>query len=192
MGFGFSAANNPCDQVALRLSQVPADVHAKLRRHVPDRWRSETWDPQESVFYLRGTSHYTSGYASSQDTPGLSCLRGVPPDLAYSIYVIIQASVEEIDLPTHIPTERQLWASVLDALLERSKTSLLNITQWDQHLPEVPATAGAKAALSYRDGQIQILRDVIAELNSFLDPIKSNEVSLEEAFPQSSLEPCSA
>lgn len=183
MGFGFCIADNPCDQVTLRLNEVPPEVHQKLREEMPHRWRGRTRNPQESVFHIRGASHYDFGYAGSR-LPALRCLRGVPPDLTHSVLVILRASIDNAGGSSRTITEQQLWAGTLDTILQRAKVSLQAICRWDSTLPQDLPTERAETASLYRSGQKQILGQLIAELECFLDPVKGGRISVEDAFSQ--------
>ncbi|KAL8639288.1 MAG: hypothetical protein Q9226_008885 [Calogaya cf. arnoldii] len=184
MGYGFCIPGNPCDQVAFRLGQVPPEIHRKLRERVPSHWCSETWDPQESVFYIRGSFHYTSGYGNQYGIPKLDCLRGIPPELAHSVYAIILASDENAALSEGLEDSKRIWAGTLDALLQQAEAQLLAITRWNSELPDLSSMAGAKAASMYRIGQLKILDEVISELRAFMDPLREGHVGTGEAFQE--------
>jgi hypothetical protein len=182
MGYSFCVADNPYDQVAFRLSQVPPEMHCKLSESVPSHWRSETWDLQESVFYIRGSFHYTSGYSNVYGIPALDCLRGIPSELAHSVYAIISVNDKNLFSPKGIEHETKLWASTVDALLQQAEARLLAITRWNSGLPKSPLAATDSAALINRQGQVKILEEVISELSICVAPLRRGDVSIEELF----------
>ncbi|KFY66850.1 hypothetical protein V496_01909 [Pseudogymnoascus sp. VKM F-4515 (FW-2607)] len=182
MGFGFCIPDNPYDQVAVRLGEIQPEMHRKLRDDIPDHWRSETWEPKESVFYLRAASQYTPGYSNMYGVPKLSCLRGIPPELAKSLYLIILDRNKLAALSEEVAGEKKNWVGIIDALLHQMEYTLMGINQWNGELPDFPSTAGAKAALIYRTGQVKILEEVISELKKFMDPLRAGVVSIEDSF----------
>jgi hypothetical protein len=183
MGYGFCVPGNQCDQVAFRLNAVAPVVHHRLRERIPDHWKSEIWNEQESVFYVRGALHYTSGYLDAYGHGRFECLRGIPPALAYSLYEIITANHEQEPVAEEAGYGSLIWASVVDALLQRTETTLSAITHWNPWLPETPSSSiRVKAAALYREGQIKILEDVIAELKAVMEPLRAGEIDVNDAF----------
>jgi hypothetical protein len=182
MSYGFCLPDNPYDQVAFRLGRVSPEIHHKLRERVPSHWRSRTWDPQEAIFYIRGTSHYTSGYPNTYGIPKLNCLRGIPPELAHSIYTIMLAYSKDTVPSDGVDDKKRIWVGTIDALLQQAETTLLGITRWNSELLDSPLTAGAKAALIYRTEQVKILKEVILELGAFMGPLRRDEIGVEDAF----------
>jgi hypothetical protein len=177
MGYGFCAVDNPCDQVLLRLARPPPEIHAILKSRLPNHFKSNAWIPEESGFYIRGSKHYTTGY---ENDFGLQCLRGAPTELVLAIQAFVSFSFEpdELDDLAHL----SLWYGTLDALLHRLEQKRDAIRQWDSILLVVPQNKRQHFAKIYRDGQLNILDEVIGELKEFLEPIESGEQSLEEAF----------
>src|ERR1700744_5373398 len=177
MGYGFCTVDNPCDQVLLRLARPPPEIHAALREKVPMHFKSDSWISEESGFYIRGSNHYSGGY---DNTFGLPCLRGVPPELVLAIQTFISFSFDPDDLGDN--HEEELWFGTLDPLLHRLQQKRDAIKHWDSTLPAHPQNRRQEFAKIYRDGQLSILSEVIGALEEFLDPIEKGERSLEESF----------
>lgn len=125
MGFGFCIPYNPYDRVAVRLDRVESDTHRKLRDIIPSHWQSETWNPNESVFYLQSPSQYVSGCSSMLGIPTLSCLRGISPELTKSVYTIIVEHTKA--LPKEALNEKQIWVATIDVLLHQMENSTARV-----------------------------------------------------------------
>ncbi|KAF2804952.1 SET domain-containing protein [Mytilinidion resinicola] len=136
MGFGFCIPDNPYDQLVVRLGQVQPEIHRKLHDGIPSHWRSETWEPRESVFHLQNTSSHTDGSSSMYGVPKLNCLRGIPPELAKSVYIIILAHTEDAVFEEELANEKQIWASIIDLLLSKMEATLREITRWNGELAD--------------------------------------------------------
>src|ERR1700753_20701 len=163
MGYGFCTNNNPCDQVLLRLARPPPEIHAALKARVSRHFKSDTWSAEESAFYIRGSNHYSGGYA---DIFGLPCLRGIPAELVLAIQTFVSFSIDPEVLGDDY--EEALWFGTMDALLHRLQQKRDAIRHWDSELPATPQNIRQKSAKIYRDGQISILCEVIGELEKFL------------------------
>ncbi|RYC61509.1 hypothetical protein CHU98_g4720 [Xylaria longipes] len=167
MGFGFCIPDNPYDQVAVRLGQLQPEIHSKLHDSIPSHWQSETWKPEESVFYLRATSQHSFGYSNVYEDSKLSCLRRIPPELPKSVYIILLERNKAVGVPEEAASDKQIWEGTINVLLHQMEQALIGITQWDRELSDPPSTGGAKTALIYRMGQVKILEEVISELKMF-------------------------
>jgi hypothetical protein len=177
MGYGFCVVDNPCDQLLLRLARPPAEIYAALKARIPNQFRSDAWIAEESGFYIRGSKHYTGGYDNNF---GLSCLRGMPPELVMVIQTFVSFSFGSDASDDN--SQLELWYATLDALLHRLQQKRDAITQWDSSLPVSPQNKRQHFSKIYRDGQLSILNEVIAELEEFLAPLENGEKSLEETF----------
>ena len=175
MGFGFCIPNNPYDQVAIRLGPVQTKVHHRLRECVSSHWKSETWDPRESVFYLQVASHNTSSHSTGHAALNLNYLRGLPPELARSVYIIM---LESSEATGEVGSEKQIWEATICVLLYQMEQRLMEITKWDGKLPRAPVTPRARAALIYRTGQVNIMEEVISDLKSFIGILKEGDVDI--------------
>lgn len=182
-GFGFCIPDNPYDQVAVRIGQIQPEMHRKLHNGIPSHWQSETWDPQESVFYLRVMSQNTSSY-NTCGVPKLSCLRRLPPELVKSVYIIMLEHSEGAVSSNEEANEKKVWVGTIDVLLHQMEYTLKGITRWDGELPDFPSTARAKAALIYRTGQIKILEEVILDMKTCMDPLRAGEIGIEDLFKE--------
>ncbi len=78
MGFGFCIPDNPYDRVAVRLGNVRPETHRILRESIPSHWQSETWDDEESVFYIGLKSQDALDQLNRHGVQRLICLRGIP------------------------------------------------------------------------------------------------------------------
>jgi hypothetical protein len=177
MGYGFCVVDNPCDQLLLRLARPPPEIHAALKAKLPYHFKSNAWIAEESGFYIRGSKHYSGGY---DDNFGLSCLRGMPPELVIAIQTFVSFSfdADASDENAHL----ELWYGTLDALLHRLQQKRDAITQWNSKLPASPQNNRQRFAKIYRDSQLGILTEVITELEEFLAPLENDEKTLEETF----------
>ncbi|RSM02075.1 hypothetical protein CEP52_008207 [Fusarium oligoseptatum] len=182
MGFGFCIPDNPYDQVAVRLGQISPDVHRQLHQSIPTHWQSETWEPKESVFHLRATSQSTPDNSNTYRVPNLTCLRGIPPELAKSVYIIMLEHSKTAVSSNEVPDEKEIWAGTIDVLLHQMEATLMGITRWNGELPDLPSTARGRAALLYRTGQVKILEGIISELKAFMDPLRAGEISIQDLF----------
>ncbi|KAF1991816.1 SET domain-containing protein [Aulographum hederae CBS 113979] len=163
-GYGFTLDSNPCDEVAVRLGRPPGPLHGILKELHPKHFKSETWDPLEGTFYLRGSNHYAGGYSSQQ----LPCLRGIPPEMFSMIeQMIIFMSGDDA------PEGGELIYAAVEEFLPPLRMKLEAITRWDEQLPQEPRNKKQRYAKMYRDGQVAILTEVIRELEAFLATVES-------------------
>ncbi|KAF2431708.1 SET domain-containing protein [Tothia fuscella] len=172
VGYGFCTPNNPCDEVAIRLGRPPQAVHTALQEKFPARFRSTVWDPDDATFYLRASQHYTSGYTSQyQDLPGLptlSCLRGLPAEFYGTIHMILSfAFAAQGGI-----AEEELQHAAIGAILERLTDKRDGIMVWNEHLPPKPMNKRQEYAKMYRDGQLEIMHEIIGELESYLNDLE--------------------
>lgn len=177
MGYGFCIPDNPCDQVAIRIAKPHATIHAELKRCIPMYFKSEPWSDQESVFYVRGSNHYSGGYTNSWN---MKFLRGLPQEFVLAIRIIISFSWEPYHEDLH-SQEAQLWYDTIEVVLDRLLEKRRAITQCDKDLPLSPQNQRQQHAKAYRDGQLGILQEVIGEIETFTSPI-GKTVSLTQAF----------
>jgi len=168
MGYGFCTPENPCDEVAIRLGRPPEPVHAALRRKYPARYSSPEWDPEAATFYLRGSRHYSAGYPPPMHENKLRCLRGLPPDFYGTIYTILTYAFQAQNEGEEI-SEEELVEATLHAILERLVEKRNGIVKWNTELPAQPSNAKQKYAKIYRDGQLEILDEIIGELQGHLN-----------------------
>ena len=155
LGYGFCIPQNACDQFALRLGKPPEEVLDVLRERFPVQFPTATWTPEAARFFLRGSGHYSGGYA--QESPSL---RGVPPELFGAISGIISYTQDDAG-------EDAVIDATVQALLDRGRSSLAAIVQWDDRLPVTPRNDKQRNAKLYRDGQIAIVGEVIEELEGY-------------------------
>jgi hypothetical protein len=188
MGYGFCIKDNPCDQVVLRLAKPPPPIHAALRHQLPATFTSADWSTDESGFYLRGSAHYAGGYVnpllsnSGGSSTGASALRGIPPALLSALHIMVSFAFESGQTSDRARQAERWWAT-FDALLARLEHKRDAIVVWDEHLPaEGPRNRCQAFAKIYRDGQLAILNEVIAELDGVLGPLDRGEVDMVEAF----------
>lgn len=128
------------------------------------------------MLYNKGESSCTYGM------PKLACLNKIPVDLTKSIHIIVDAYAENAVFENASTKEKQIWASTIDLLLNSMEGTLKGIQQWDGMKMDCPSTAGGKAALVYREGQVKILESVISDLKVFIDPLRNGIMSIEDRF----------
>ncbi|KAI0487077.1 hypothetical protein F4859DRAFT_527186 [Xylaria cf. heliscus] len=164
-GFGFCIPNNPYDQVPVQVSRSlpPAALH-RLHDSMPHHWRSDMGEPRGFLFHLRSASYSGSDTPSVGGSPTMNSLRSTPPELVKSVYIILRETYKASRDTKEAVNEDQIWTTTIAVLLNQMGSALMNITQWERELPDTPPTAGAKAALIYRKGQVKILEETIAEL----------------------------
>lgn len=162
-GYGFCTPKNPCDEVALRIGRPPEAVHALLRVQFPDRFELPDWTDEAATFFLRGSGHYSRGYEHGHDQPHL---QGIPPQLLGTIRGILDYSYK---LQGEELLDEHLDPAAVDAILERLVAKNMGIRQWDNMLPAKPANDKQKFAQMYRNGQLDILEDIIGELQEYLE-----------------------
>lgn len=182
LGYGFCTPNNPCDEVGMRLAQPPAIMHDALRQSLPDHFVSQGFDPREFIFRLRGKNHFTGGHRSQMRDYGITCMRGIPENMALTLHMLASYTiVPESQKP--LEKEAELWYATFDMLLGRLHDMKSQITMWNSELPSKPRNSGQKAASIYRDGQLAILSEIIAEFEEYLDPLE-NGMHVMERFGQ--------
>jgi hypothetical protein len=162
-GYGFCILHNPCDEVAVRIGKPPDPVHLLLREKYPERFKTSEWTDEDAMFFIRGCNHYSGGYERHESE---AHLRGVPHELMHTIIAILEHSYTQQGEELR-PDVLNLYAT--DAILERLITKYNGIKQWDERLPEEPANDKQKFAKMYRDGQLEILVEVIGELQEYLE-----------------------
>lgn len=163
-GYGFCIPDNPCDEVALRIGKPPHQVIDVLREQFPERFSSPKWTDDAAMFFLRGSDHYTSGYAHQGEET--AHLRGMPPELLGTIRAILDFSYKE---QGEAIAEEHLEPAAVDAIVERLISKYQGIRQWDDRLPAEPSNDKQRFAKIYRDGQLIILQEIIAELQEYLE-----------------------
>jgi hypothetical protein len=168
MGYGFCIPSNPCDEVAIRLGRPPPAVHTTLRSKFPKRFSTPEWDPEAATFFLRGTKHYSGGYPPPMHEVKLRCLRGLPPDLYGTIHTILTHAFQ-IQHEGEVISDEELVEASLHAILERLVAKRESIVQWDEMLVGGPKNVKQRFAKIYRDGQLEILEEIIEELKSHLE-----------------------
>jgi hypothetical protein len=148
---------------------------------MPMHFKSESWSDEESVFYIRGSNHYTGGYTNSLNMP---CLRGLPQSFVFTLHKIIAASWEsqQEDLDNELAVQSELWYDTICILLERLVEKQNAVTEFNKDLPVSPQNDRQRHAKAYRDGQLAILQEVIGEITAFTYPI-NRTVWREKAFP---------
>jgi hypothetical protein len=167
MGYGFCIPSNPCDEVPIRLGRPPPPVQEQLRLKYPTRFSTSDWDPEAATFFLRGSRHYSGGYPPPMHEVKLRCLRGLPPDFYRTIHSILRYAFQTQHAGEEI-TEEELVEATLDAILERLVDKRNGIVKWNDELPAEPQNIKQKVAKIYRDGQLEILEEIIGELQGQL------------------------
>lgn len=162
MGYGFCFANNPCDEVAVRMGRPPDPVHQRLKAEYPAHFTSSEWDPSEATFYLRGRKHYSGGYES--DVP---CFRGIPPTMVAVVTAIVRCVSEQQADPDEATESSELKAAVAEQLLVplHAKSNAIVSSEPSQE----PRNRRQEYASFYRAGQLEILTDIVNELEAYLD-----------------------
>jgi hypothetical protein len=168
MGYGFCIPANPCDEVPIRLGRPPLPVAEQLRLKYPTRFSTSEWDPEAATFFLRGSQHYSGGYPPMMHQVKLRCLRGLPPDFYGTIHTILSYAIQ-IQHPGEDISEEELVEATLDAILERLVEKRNGIVKWDSELPSEPQNIKQKFAKTYRDGQLDILEEIVGELQGQLE-----------------------
>jgi hypothetical protein len=170
MGYGFCIPNNPCDQVAIRLAYPYEQTHAELKRCIPTHFKSESWSDQESVFYIRGSNHYSGGYTNSWNK---KFLRGLPQEFVLALRIIIEPSWEsqQEDLDNERAIEAELWFDIFEIVLDRLREKQRAVSDVNKDLPVSPQNERQRQAKAYRDGQLDILQEVIREIETWYLPI---------------------
>ena len=163
-GYGFCIPDNPCDEVALRIGKPPNVVFASLGAQYPERFSSGEWTDEAAMFFIRGSGHYSGGYGHTGDDN--THLRGVPPELLGTIRAILDYSYKQQGEQL---ADEHLGPAAVDAILERLIGKYNGIRQWDEQLPTEPANDKQRFAKMYRDGQLEILAEVIGELQEYLE-----------------------
>jgi hypothetical protein len=190
MGYGFCIANNPCDQFALRLAKPPDTVINVLTERYPRTFNglSESgWNDEIAGNWLRGKNHYSGGH---DNTLNLPCLRGIPLRLFLTLSTICEfcSSSDRHPNSDESPADEEMrmivvWLDTLDAILQRLEHKRGSIRQFDPVLESRgPHNAKQVAAKMYRDGQLQILDEIIGELESLFGEIERDESSMGQAF----------
>jgi hypothetical protein len=162
-GYGFCIPDNPCDEVALRIGKPPGPVFSLLREQYPQRFNSAKWTDDAAMFFLRGSGHYTGGYAHKEEE---AHLRGIPPELLGTLRAILAHSYKQQGEELK---EEHLDPAAVDAIVERLVAKYQGIRQHDERLPEEPQNEKQRAAKIYRDGQLEILVEIIGELQEYLE-----------------------
>jgi hypothetical protein len=85
------------------------------------------------------------------------------------MYIIMLEYNKAASLSKEVANEKEIWASTFDVLLHQMEYTLMGITRWNGELLDFPSTAGARAALIYRTGQIGILEGIISDLKILSD-----------------------
>jgi len=166
MGYGFCFANNPCDEVAIRMGRPPDPVHRKLKIKYPTHFVSSEWNPSEATFYLRGRKHYSGGYES--DIP---CFRGIPTTMVGVITELVRFIYEQ-QADTDEPLDLvELTAATIEQLLVPLHVKRDAIVANEP--PGEPQNRRQEYAKIYRDGQREVLTDIIDELDAYLESIES-------------------
>jgi hypothetical protein len=171
LGYGFCLPDNPCDEVGMRLAQPPPIIHEALQQTMPDHFKSKEFDPTEFIFRIRGSKHYTGGYENPMRDHGITCARGIPEEMALTLQLLASYGI----MPeSHDPLrkEAELWYATFDLLLQRLQATRQQITRWDAELPSKPQNQCQQAAMIYRNGQLDILNEVIGELEDFIGPLE--------------------
>ncbi|KAF2104297.1 SET domain-containing protein [Rhizodiscina lignyota] len=165
LGYGFTLPGNSADEVMVRLSKPPPPVHEVLKATLPQHFQSGEWDSSEGMFFLRGPKHFTGGYSH-----GIECLRGVPFEmfrmLAEMMYFM---STSESDGAGDLPEESEQFGYVVEEILHflKQKLSLILIND-----PKgLPVNRKQEFAKIYRDGQVEILKCIVGELDGYLKTV---------------------
>jgi hypothetical protein len=151
----------------MRLGRPPLQVHTALRKKYPARFTTPEWDPEAATFFLRGSKHYSGGYPPPMHSVKLQCLRGLPPDFFGTIHTILTYAFQNQHEGEEI-SEEELVEATLYAILERLVEKRNGIVKWDDLLVDGPKNSKQKFAKVYRDGQLEILEEIIGELKGHL------------------------
>ncbi|KAJ9635134.1 hypothetical protein H2199_008620 [Coniosporium tulheliwenetii] len=172
MGYGFCIPENPCDEVAIRLSKPPPPVHTVLRSLYPSHFLSADWTTSESTFYLRGHSHYSGGYEHAILGAG-----GIPfPMLMVFILIVAHTRGQPLETAACSPTARQVIGAIRH-LLVPLRIKLDTVARSSKNLAE-PKNIRQRYASMYRNGQLVILTDVVNQLESKLESFRQADHSL--------------
>ncbi|KAF2401001.1 hypothetical protein EJ06DRAFT_416126 [Trichodelitschia bisporula] len=163
MGYGFCIMDNPCDQVAISLSEPPSQVYEVLKQSFPASFTTPEWNRNEGTFFLRGRGHYTGGY-----THDLPCLRGLPPEFFVAILELVRLSFSK-RTGEEPPSDQELVCSSIDSVRFRLHQNRNDIAAWIPTLPDGPQNIRQVYSKIYRDGQLRILEEIIEELSEYLD-----------------------
>jgi hypothetical protein len=182
MGYGFCIPGNPCDQVGLRLGYPGPVAHAELKKVLPEHYKSDSWSAEESLFYIRGSNHYASPY---QNDWGLTAIRGVPLVFILTLQIIVSFTWKPSDPKTGTIQSQfaEMFGDILVSILVQLLDKQTGIIEQAEKLSMSPQNQRQAHAKTYRDGQLQILQEVIDELTELLEPIEEGTVLPLDAFP---------
>lgn len=172
MGYGFCIPDNPCDEVAIRLSKPPPTVRAVLRSLYPSDFPSADWTTSESTFYLRCHFHYSGGYGNAILGTG-----GIPlPMLMISVLIVAHTRGQPLETAACSPTARQVVGAIRHLLvpLQIKRNAVAGPSR---KLAE-PNNIQQRYASMYRNGQLAILTDVVSQLKSKLKSFRQAGHSL--------------
>jgi hypothetical protein len=182
VGYGFCLLDNPCDQVAMRLTKPADNVLNILCDKFPKLFADlqSGWKEDSGAFYLRGSGHYSGGH---ENLLGLSCLRGIPAQLFIMLNTIVEVAEPDEDEEDDEEAQERMWCTTLDAILQRLEQKQAMLARFGSLLAaKSPQNAKQMAAKIYRDGQVKIVDEIISELEKFLGPIEQGEISMTESF----------
>jgi hypothetical protein len=155
----------------MRLAQPPPMIHDALRHTMPDHFKSKEFNPDEFIFRMRGSKHYTGGFENPMRKYGIACVRGLPEEMLLTLHMLASYGIMP-ESQDPLRKEGELWYATLDILLARLQDTRDQITKWDSELPPKPQNRCQEAAKIYRDGQLAILNEVIGEFEDFLGPLE--------------------
>lgn len=170
MGYGFCIPSNPCDEVSIRLGRLPPPVVENLQRAHP----AEVTDPSDLTFDLRSKSHY-SRYPSP-----FPYLRDIPPLMFRAILELVLFSRGSSSLSVDFakPPGRLVLAGIRQLLVPLTHKRAA-ITSSMPATP--PSNTKQQIAKIYREGQAQILSDIISELQSVVLSLLPTDVAFKPA-----------
>lgn len=163
LGYGFTLANNPCDEVMVRLGKPPDPVLKVLNATLPTHF-TLPWEASQGTFYLRGPKHYSGGYDH-----GMPGLRGIPVEMFHMITEMAYLmSTGDEEGAGEITVGSEQYGIVLEEFLFPLRQKLAMIQKPMEEVEGEPRNSKQVFAKRYRDGQVEILATVIKELEEYL------------------------
>lgn len=147
----------------VRLGKPPDPVLKVLNSTLPSHFTSP-WEASQGTFYLRGPNHYSGGYDHS-----MPALRGVPIEMFHMITEMAYfMSTGDEEGAGEIPIDSEQYGIVLEEFLFPLKQKLAMIQNPKLEIGGEPKNTKQTFAKHYRDGQVEILTNVIEELEQYL------------------------
>ena len=173
VGYGFCLPENSADEVAIRLGRPPDPVIPYLEQLYKTNCTCG-WTASEANFHLRGHQYFSGGYHDQ-----LSWLSGVPP-IMFETVLAISAYARGMPFQKASEAPPRLIIAAARQLLMALQAKRTNIVRHKVDLPSEPQNEKQILAKIYRDGQIQILDDVIGDISQRLTGLLRNDDRIQQ------------